>query len=155
MVIFYYFALYYLLLGYISWDYILCIDYFNIKYCIVLLYCTILYYSYSREACQPLGFSTGELDDPMIRAAKENAKAKKERKEAALSAKTKAKAARQYHPENKIEVGGLFVFSGLWVLFWSVGISYSHIFNNMIMSVYICNIFMILYESARKLDVKN
>eukprot|EP00435_Cladocopium_sp_Y103_P063564 s1957_g25.t1 len=42
-------------------------------------------------------------DDPMIRAAKENAKAKKERKEAALSAKTKAKVARQYHPEVKIE----------------------------------------------------
>ena len=47
-----------------------------------------------------------EEDDPMIRAAKEKAKAKKERKEAALSAKTKAKAARQHHPEIKIEVGG-------------------------------------------------
>ena len=128
MVIFYYFALYYLLLGYISWDYILCIDYFNIRYCIVLLYCTILYYSYSREACQPLGFSTGELDDPMIRAAKENAKAKKERKEAALSAKTKAKAARQYHPENKIEVGGLFFFL-VFEYYFDLLVYHIHIFS--------------------------
>jgi hypothetical protein len=67
-------------------------------------------------ACQLLWFSTGELDDPMIRAAKENAKAKKERKEAALSAKTKAKAARQYHPENKIEVGGLDFFWSLSII---------------------------------------
>lgn len=55
------------------------------------------------EEAQAEAEDGGELDDPMIRAAKENAKAKKERKEAALSAKTKAKAARQYHPENKIE----------------------------------------------------
>lgn len=42
-------------------------------------------------------------EDPMIRAAKETAKAKKERKEAAVAAKTKAKVARQYHPEVKVE----------------------------------------------------
>lgn len=90
----------------------------------------------------------------MIRAAKENAKAKKERKEAALSAKTKAKAARQYHPENKIEVGGLDFFL-VFEYYFDLLVYHIQIYAIIYMSVYICNIFMILYESARKLDVIN
>ena len=43
-------------------------------------------------------------DDEMIKEAKAKAKAKKEQKAAALSAKEKAKVARQYHPEVKLEV---------------------------------------------------
>lgn len=83
-----------------------------ISLCIVL-YC-VLYDSFPQIPQRPVSrvFShPGEPEaeapeeDPMIRAAKETAKAKKERKEAAVAAKTKAKAARQYHPEVKVEVG--------------------------------------------------
>eukprot|EP00434_Breviolum_minutum_P019888 symbB.v1.2.017548.t1/scaffold1371.1/size209032/20 len=42
-------------------------------------------------------------EDEMIKEAKATAKAKKEQKAAALSAKEKAKVARQYHPEVKLE----------------------------------------------------
>ena len=46
-------------------------------------------------------------EDEMIKEAKATAKAKKEQKAAALSAKEKAKVARQYHPEVKLEVSAL------------------------------------------------